>query len=162
MSLGTRLTDSNEVIIGFQAMTDRPTPVNLINHASYNLAGHDKGSQELYNHRVQLYANQYTPVDSGLIPTGEVANVDGTVFDLRSETRLGDVIQQIPGGGYDHNFVASGSSITFNNTLPVVAKFWHPNSGRVMQVFSDQPGFQCDTRKVLPADGSLIGKNETI
>lgn len=144
-------------------MTDRPTPVNLVNHAYFNLAGHSSGSQQLYNHRLQLIANQYTPVDSGLIPTGELADVNGTAFDLRSGVRLGDVIPNIPGGGYDHNFVASSeSSIKFNNTLPLVAKLWHPESGRVMQVFSDQPGFQLYTGNFLPTDGSLVGKKGTV
>lgn len=150
------------MVIDFKAMTDRPTPVNLVNHAYFNLAGHETGSREIYDHHIQLCANQYTPVDSGRIPTGELADVDGTGFDLRSETRLGDVIHRIPGGGYDHNFVASKNDATFNNTLPLVAKFWHSKSGRLMQVFSDQPGLQLYTGNGLPSDGSLVGKNGSV
>nr|CAH0110207.1 unnamed protein product [Daphnia galeata] len=154
------LTDSNELIIDFKALTDLPTPVNLVNHAYFNLAGHAAGSQQLYNHRLQLYANQYTPVNSEKIPTGELASVNGTAFDLRSETRLGDVINLIP-GGYDHNFVASISTFKFYKTLPLVANLWHPESGRFMQIFSNQPGFQLYTGNVLPTDDSLEGKNGT-
>ncbi len=141
-------------------MTDLPTPVNLVNHAYFNLAGHAAGSQQLYNHRLQLYANQYTPVNSEKIPTGELASVNGTAFDLRSETRLGDVINLIS-GGYDHNFVASISTFKFYKTLPLVANLWHPESGRFMQIFSNQPGFQLYTGNVLPTDDSLEGKNGT-
>jgi aldose 1-epimerase len=155
-----RLTDSNELIIDFKALTDLPTPVNLANHAYFNLAGHEAGSQQLYNHRVQLYADRYTPVDDEKIPTGELASVNGTAFDLRSETRLGDVIHSIPGGGYDHNFVAGHSGRkSYHTNLPLVAEFWHPPSGRLMKVFSNQPGFQLYTGNVLPADDSLLGKN---
>jgi aldose 1-epimerase len=148
--------------VEFNALTDRPTPVNLTNHSYFNLAGHDAGSQQLYNHRAQLFANKYTPVDSKNIPTGELAKVDDTVFDLRSETRLGDVIQQVPGGGYDHNFVVSESNVKFGNTIPLAAKVWHPESGRLLEIFSDQPGFQVYTGNFLPTDGSLVGKNGTV
>lgn len=157
-----RLTDSNEIVIDFKALTDRPTPVNLVNHAYFNLAGHNTGNQQLYNHRLQLNANQYTPIDSEMIPIGELADVNGTAFDFRTEVRLGDVIKQISGGGFDHNFVANGNGTKFNNTLPLVAKLWHPDSGRVMQVFSDQPGFQLYTGNFLPTDGSLVGKNGSV
>jgi aldose 1-epimerase len=127
------------------------------------LAGHDAGSQQLYNHRAQLFANQYTPVDSKNIPTGELAKVNDTVFHLRSETRLRDVIQQVPGGGYnDINFVVSESKVKFDNTFPLAAKFWHPESGRLLEIFSDQPGFQVYTGNFFPTDGSLVGKNGTV
>ncbi|XP_032781167.2 galactose mutarotase isoform X2 [Daphnia magna] len=156
------LTDSNELIIDYRALTDRPTPVNLTNHSYFNLAGHNAGSQQLLNHHIQLCANQYTPVDSGQIPTGRVANVDGTVFDLRSETLLKDVIAKIPGGGYDHNFVINDSKNKFDNKLPLVAKIWHSESGRIMELFSDQPGCQIYTGNGFPADGSLVGKGGTV
>ena len=101
------LTATNELIVDFKAITDRPTPVNLANHAYFNLAGHNAGPEQLYEHRVRLEADYYTPTDETQIPTGKVAEVDGTVFDLRKDTlvRLGDVIHKVPGGGYDHNFV---------------------------------------------------------
>jgi aldose 1-epimerase len=148
--------------MNFNALTDRPTIVNLTNHSYFNLAGHDAGSQQLYNHQVQFCANQYTPTNSKNIPTGELVNVDDTVFDFRSETRLGDVIHKVPGGGYDHNFVVSESSAKFDNTLPLAAKFWHPESGRQLEIFTDQPGFQVYTGNAFPTDGSLVGKNGTV
>lgn len=154
-----RWTDANELIIDFKALTDRPTPVNLANHAYFNLAGHGSGGEQLHNHRVQLHADRYTPIDEQMIPTGELAPVDGTLFDLRAETRLGDVIHQVAGGGYDHNFVVShNSSAKFRSVVPLVAKLWHPESGVQMQVFTDQPGFQFYTGNFLPSDG-LSGKD---
>lgn len=155
-----RWTDANELIIDFKALTDRPTPVNLASHAYFNLAGHGSGSEQLANHRVQFQADRYTPIDDRMIPTGEVAPVDGTLFDLRTETRLGDVLGQVPGGGYDHNFVAaSGNNATkFRGVIPLVAKLWHPESGIHMHVFTDQPGFQFYTGNFLPPQG-LLGKD---
>lgn len=90
-----RFTNDNELIIDFKAITDRPTPVNLANHAYFNLAGHTAGSKGLYEHTIEFQAEKYTPVDDGLIPTGILMKVDGTIFDLRRETRLGDVINQV-------------------------------------------------------------------
>lgn len=101
--------------------------------------------------------------------TGEVAPVKGTVFDLTKETRLGDVVHNVPNAkGFDHNFAIKSASdggrvsTKFNNQLPLVAQLWHPKSGRVMQVFSDQPGVQFYTGNNLPSDGTLIGKNQTV
>ena len=105
----TRLGAGNELVIDFKAMCSRPTPVNLCNHAYFNLAGHSSGSDALYDHVVELNADFYTPVDAGLIPTGEIQSVSQTPFDLRSPTRLADVLHCVPGGGYDHNFVVNGS-----------------------------------------------------
>lgn len=156
-----RLTDCNELIIDYRALTDRPTPVNLTNHSYFNLAGHDAGSEQLLNHHIQLCAKQYTPVDCRKIPTGGLANVDGTVFDLTSPTLLRDVIFKVPGGGYDHNFVIGGGN-KFNKKLPLIAKVWHSKSGRVMELFSDQPGCQIYTGNGFPAHGSLVGKKGTV
>ena len=118
-----RLTGTNELIIDFKAMSSCPTPVSLCNHAYFNLAGHSSGSEALYDHVVQLNSELYTPVDAGLIPTGEIRNVKDTAFDLKSATRLGDAIAQVEGGGYDHNFVVNqNTDVKFNDTLPHVGR----------------------------------------
>jgi aldose 1-epimerase len=158
------LTNTNELIIDFKALTDRRTPVSLTSHSYFNLAGHAAGSKELYDHRVELQADHYTPVDASCLVTGEIVAVKGTAFDLTKETRLGDVIHNVPNAkGFDHNFVINSnhSAVKFNNVLPLVAKLWHPQSGRLLQVYSDQPGIQFYTGNNLPSDGTLVGKNKT-
>jgi len=158
----------NELVIDFKAVCSRPTPVNLCNHAYFNLAGHSSGSDALCDHVVQLNADFYTPVDAGLIPTGEIRSVDQTIFDLRSATRLGDVVHRVDGGGYDHNFVVNRNRSSASDSpliadhLSCVGKFHHPKSGRVLEVYSDQPGFQFYTGNFLPSDGSLVGKTGRI
>ena len=102
------LTDANELIVEYSATTDKPTIVNITQHSYFNLAG--DGSGDITNHRITLHADRYTPVDGNQIPTGELASVAGTPFDLRSETRIGDRIDaddaQLKGSsGFDHNFV---------------------------------------------------------
>ena len=109
------------MIVDFKAVTSRPTPVSMCNHAYFNLAGHQTGSDGLYDHLVQLNAHYYTPVESQ-IPTGEIRSVKGTGFDLRLPTRLGDVIHQVE-GGYDHNYVVNqDQAVKYNGTLSFVAK----------------------------------------
>ena len=105
-----------------------------------------------------MAANSFTPVSDKLIPTGAVASVAGTVFDLRSPTRLGDVLAKCPGGdnnGFDHNFVLANTGGHLNFVCRVV----HPGSGRWLECFTDQPGVQFYTGNFIPADDSLTGKN---
>ena len=104
------LTEDNTVLVRMTARTDEATPINMANHAYYNLAGHTSGSHRgLYDHVVTIRAPWYTPVNAELIPTGDINPVLGTMFDLTKGVRLGNVINSIPGAtpennGYDHNF----------------------------------------------------------
>ena len=106
----------------FTAMVSAPTPVNLANHAYFNLAGHGAGAAGLGEHVVRLAANSFTPVTDKLIPTGALASVAGTVFDLRTPTRLAEALPRCPGGennGFDHNFVLANTEGGLNFAVRV-------------------------------------------
>merc|ERR1719474_2236588 len=119
--------------------------------------GDNTGAQGLNDHIMRLAANCFTPVTDKLIPTGAVAGVAGTVFDLRAPTRLGDVLEKCPGGannGFDHNFVLANTE----GELYFVCRVDHPPSGRWLECFTDQPGVQFYTGNFIPTDDSLTGK----
>lgn len=150
------LTSDNAVRIEYMATTDRKTVANLTNHAYFNLQGPATG--EITDHRLMINADQYTPVDSTLIPTGEIAAVEGTPFDFTELTAIGERIdnnhQQLNyGRGYDHNFVLNKKD---SAQLSLAAKVVEPESGRVMKVFTTQPGLQFYSGNFL--DGSVTGK----
>jgi aldose 1-epimerase len=149
-----RLTDTNEVRMEFSATTDKPTPVNLCNHAYWNLCGDLRSN--VHDHVVQLFMPFYTPVDATSIPTGEITAVSGTPFDFTAPTRIGDRIMSIDGGGapgYDHNFVRSKDLPPggFTHGLFPIAKVTEPTSGRTMVVESNAPGVQFYTGNWLGA-----------
>ncbi len=135
------LTDSDELKIEYEALSDKKTVFNPTNHTYFNLAGHDASSENIYDTVLCLYASKYTPVVEGAIPTGELALVEGTVFDFTKGRKIGqdidaDIEQLKLVGGYDHNFVIDG----YDGTMREVASASY--GGRTMKVFSDLPGIQ--------------------
>jgi aldose 1-epimerase len=149
------LTDDNALKLTFTATTDKPTVVNLTHHSYFNLAG--QGNGDILGHIVYMNSDKTTPVDSGLITTGKYADVTGTPFDFRKAAAIGarindpDTVLQY-GPGYDHNWVINKPPGMFS----LMARVVEPNSGRVMEVWSDEPGLQFYAGNFL--DGTLIGK----
>jgi aldose 1-epimerase len=149
-------SDANGLRIDYAATTDKPTVVNLTNHSYFNLSA--GAAATVLDHTLQLAAETFTPVDKGLIPTGELRAVAGTPFDFRTARRVGELIdkddEQIKfGGGYDHNFVLKPPA---NGTMRVAARVTEATSGRIMEVTTTEPGVQFYTGNFL--DGSVKGR----
>ncbi len=142
------LTNADELRVDYEATTDKATPINLTNHCYWNLAG--AGAGTILEHILTLTADEYLPVDDTLIPTGQLAQVAGTPFDFRQPHRIGARIAQVTGDppGYDHCFVLRNQT----GQLALAARLSDPASGRVMEIYTTQPGIQFYTGNFL--DGS--------
>jgi aldose 1-epimerase len=142
------LNDSNELKIYYNAETDKNTVLNLTNHTYFNLTG---GKDSVLGHQLTIYADSITPVNKELIPTGKIEAVKGTDFDFTAPHAIGERIANVE-GGYDHNFVLSKPKGTYGLTVEVT----EPNSGRVMQMYTTEPGVQFYSGNFL--NGSLTGR----
>jgi len=147
------LTDKNELRIAYQATTDKTTIVNLTNHTYFNLAGAGNGT--ILDHQIKLNSGEYTPVNKKLIPTGDIKSVEGSVLDFQAMTPIGLYIMEVGNTpvGYDHNYVLSRK---LQERVTIAAEVYEPKSGRLMKVYTDQPGIQFYTGNFL--DGSVKGK----
>ncbi|MFD3003838.1 aldose epimerase family protein [Pontibacter toksunensis] len=148
------LTDDNEIKIDYEATTDKATPVNLTNHSYFNLAAGE--AEDALGHVVTLNADRYTVVDESLIPTGELRKVEGTVMDFREPQTIGARVNQVEGGGYDHNYVLSDK----DGEMKKAATVYEPTSGRVMEVFTTEPGIQFYSGNFL--DGTITGSGNKV
>jgi aldose 1-epimerase len=142
------LDDHNELTTLIEAETDKPTPVNLCNHTYFNLSEADTS---ILGHILTLYADQYTPVNSELIPTGVLAPVAGTAMDFNNTIAVGERIDKVK-GGYDHNYVLKKKA----GTLAMAAQVYDPRTGRQVEILTTQPGVQFYTGNFL--DGTIRGK----
>jgi aldose 1-epimerase len=153
------LNEQNELSLEYRATTEQPTIVNISNHTYFNLAG-EGSPQGVMGHLLTLHAEEFTPVDATLIPTGEFRKVANTVFDFRSAKPIGRDIREgreqqlVFGRGYDHNWVVSHAPA---KEPRVVAHVEDPSSGRVLDLLSDQPGLQFYSGNFL--DGTTVGKS---
>ena len=151
------LTNANELKIEYRATTDKATPINLTQHNYYNLRG--DGNGDILGHLLTINGSKTTPVNAGLIPTGELAPVAGTPFDFLTPTAMGKNInadnQQIKyGPGFDHNWVLDRKTA---KELELAATVYEPTTGRVMEVWTQEPDLQFYAGNFL--DGTLVGKN---
>ena len=144
------LSNNNELKILYEAETDKPTPVNLTHHSYFNLKG--AGNGDILGHLLTIHADRFTPVDDGLIPTGELKSVKDTPMDFTVPKAIGERIDRVK-GGYDHNYVLNG----WDGSLKRVAKVVEPLSGRVMEVWTTEPGLQFYSGNFL--DGTITGKD---
>jgi aldose 1-epimerase len=148
------LNDANELRLDYEATTDKPTVATLTNHVYFNLAGN--GSGDVYGQELQVMADQYTPTDADLVPTGELAPVAGTALDFRQLTPIGAHIrssepQMLYARGYDHNFVLRKPA---GDPLPLALRMYDPMSGRLLELRTTEPGLQVYSAQHM--NGSLV------
>ena len=151
------LTNDNEILVKYHAVTDKATPINVTQHAYFNLAG--KG--DVLNHEIMINAHRFTAINSEAIPTGDLPLVENTPFDFRTPRLIGERINEDDeqlknGNGYDHNFVLNKAYV---KELSLAARVLEKNSGRVLEVFTQEPGVQFYSGNWM--DSSLIGKGWT-
>lgn len=156
MKLVYALNDNNELSMDYEATTDKTTVLNLTNHTYYNLKG--DGTKTILDHKMQIFADKTTPVDSTLIPTGEIVPVEGTPLDFREGKTIGQDIkadnQQIAfGGGYDHNWILNKEEA---GALTLGLRMSEPTTGRVLEIYTTEPAMQFYSGNFL--DGTLEGK----
>lgn len=152
ISMTYTLTDDNELVLEYLAVSDQDTVVNLTNHSYFNLSGHKSGS--ILDHKVMIKANQFTPTGDDLIPTGEIRDVSGTPMDFRELKRIDKDINEeyIPlkqGSGYDHNYILD----ILGEDVDLVAMLVDDKSQRTMEVYTDMPGLQLYTGNYIEEDG---------
>lgn len=145
-----QLNNQNELVIEYEAITDQPTVVNLTNHSYFNLSG--EGSGDILRHEIMINANQYTVVNEDLIPTGEIRSVKDTPLDFTVARPIGARISELR-NGYDHNYVLNKDG----DDLSLAARVYDPESQRLMEVFTTEPGMQFYTANFLK--GNLQGKS---
>jgi aldose 1-epimerase len=150
------LTNTNELKIEFSAITDKKTIINLAGHGYFNLKG--EGNGDILSHELEIFGEKTTPVDSNLIPTGEMADVKNTPFDFTTPHTIGERINEMNnqlkfGFGYDHNWVLNNQS----GALALAARVTEPTTGIVLEIFSNEPGIQFYSGNFM--NGHMIGKS---
>lgn len=146
------LTNDNELKIDYEAVTDKACPVNLTHHSYFNLTA---CKQDVHGHEVMIDADRYVIVDESLIPTGDLPVVEGNPLDFNTAMKIGARINDVP-GGYDHCYVVNKET----DAIELIATVTEPESGRVMEVYSTEPGVQLYTGNFL--DGSVTGRNDIV
>jgi len=145
--------------VDYQAISSQPTPINITNHAFFNLAGHAKGQKGLYEHEIQVLGDSYLPSTDLLIPTGEIKSVKNTPFDLRNKVKLDEAMSKTPQGGFDTCYCFTTKT---RGDLELAAVVVHPNSGRKLEVFTTEIGIQAYTGGAMPKDPStMVGRGKT-
>ena len=147
------LTNDNELKLSYEATTDKPTIVNLTNHSYFNLAG--AGNGDVLGHKIMINADYFTPADKALIPTGEIHTVKGTPLDFTQTKTIGSRIDKLTQTrGYDHNYVLNSSI----GSLALAARVYEPTSGRIMEVYTTEPGMQFYTANGMRGVKGKSGK----